>query len=361
MNVYADVPSGAVVVGVDDALHPVYVADARPVAGAVQSDLLASPARNLEFGRRRAVVPTTYRGTNLHVRLPPLSSDMSASLPRWLVLGLAGVALGGALGGPFAYGALSTYSSVPIPSPLVLAPVVGLLVYWWSTDITEGLELIAVTTVAAGIYMVVVLSIPAFVLDASAAGRAAVYQTAIFNTFTSLLLPLPIIVITVALASVLDTETKLLSGIERGRPGTRLVGATLALLVVSVLLTGAIGTNYASAVDQSRADVTVRGIDVVDDQVVVTVAVPNRLRTAMTVESVVVEFTLNGTDHVRATDVVRRDVAPGETVGFRVPVEREKLSATEYRQASSVRVEGIVRVSAFREYETDLVIEPYKP
>lgn len=284
---------------------------------------------------------------------------MSRTLPRSLELLLAGVALGTALGGPFAYEALSTYRTLPIPNPLFLAPVVGLLVYWWSTDLREGLWLVGVVAAVAGLQMILVLSVPAFVLDASPAGRAAVYQTAIFNAITSLVLPLPFVVITVVAASLLDTETNVLDWMERGRPDVNLVAITLALVAISGVLSGVVGLNYASAAEQSRADVTIAGIDADGERVAVTVTVPNRLRASMAVESVVLDFRLDDSRNVRASRILDARVPPGATGRFVVEVDPGELSPSAYRGAASVHVEGIVRVSAFHDYDVDLRVEPY--
>jgi len=118
-----------------------------------------------------------------------------------------------------------------------------------------------------------------------------------------------------------------------------------------------VGLNYASAVEQSQVDIKVDEVAVVDDQVTVVVTVPNEMRSAMEINSIVVDLTVNETEFVRALEIVRQEIPPGETARFRVSIERGKLSAEQFRQASSIRLEGVFRASAFSGYEVDLSID----
>lgn len=280
-----------------------------------------------------------------------------AGLPRRFVLVAAAIAIGVALGGPYAHAALSQYTTFPFFDPLLLTPIVGFLIYWWADGIHEGLMLIGLVTLSACLYMVLVLSIPVFVLDSSAGGRAAVYQAAIFNTATSVLLSLPFIVISAAFSVVLDTETKLLDRLDRDPASQKIVAVTLALFLAGLVVSGAVGLNYVSAVEQSQADVTIDEVGVVDGRVTIVVTVPNKMRASMEVESIVLDITVNETEYVRTADVVRQDVDSNQTGRFTISIERETLSADRFRRASSIRLEGVVRISAFRGYETDLTID----
>lgn len=279
-----------------------------------------------------------------------------AGLSRRLALVGAAVAIGVALGGPYAYSALSQYTTFPFLDPLLLTPIAGFLIYWWADGIHEGLVLIGLVTLSACLSMILVLSIPVFVLDTSAGGRAAVYQAAIFNTATSVLLALPFVVISAAFTVVLDTETKLLDRLDRDPASRKIVAITLALCLVGLVVSGAVGLNYVSAVEQNQAAVRADEV-VVDDRVTIVVTVPNKMRAPMKVESIVLDITVNETDYVRVADVVRQDVDLNETGRFTISIERETLSPDRFRRASSVRLEGVVRISAFRGYEADLTID----
>jgi hypothetical protein len=279
-----------------------------------------------------------------------------AGLSRRFVLVGAAVAIGVALGGPYAYSALSQYTTFPFLDPLLLTPIAGFLIYWWADGIHEGLVLIGLVTLSACLSMILVLSIPVFVLDTSAGGRAAVYQAAIFNTATSVLLALPFVVISAAFTVVLDTETKLLDRLDRDPASRKIVAITLALCLVGLVVSGAVGLNYVSAVEQNQAAVRADEV-VVDDRVTIVVTVPNKMRAPMKVESIVLDITVNETDYVRVADVVRQDVDFNETGRFTISIERETLSPDRFRRASSVRLEGVVRISAFRGYEADLTID----
>ena len=279
-----------------------------------------------------------------------------AGLSRRLALVGAAVAIGVALGGPYAYSALSQYTTFPFLDPLLLTPIAGFLIYWWADGIHEGLVLIGLVTLSACLSMILVLSIPVFVLDTSAGGRAAVYQAAIFNTATSVLLALPFVVISAAFTVVLDTETKLLDRLDRDPASRKIVAITLALCLVGLVVSGAVGLNYVSAVEQNQAAVRADEV-VVDDRVTIVVTVPNKMRAPMEVESIVLDITVNETDYVRVADVVRQDVDLNETGRFTISIERETLSPDRFRRASSVRLEGVVRISAFRGYEADLTID----
>lgn len=279
-----------------------------------------------------------------------------AGLSRRFVLVGAAVAIGVALGGPYAYSALSQYTTFPFLDPLLLTPIAGFLIYWWADGIHEGLVLIGLVTLSACLSMILVLSIPVFVLDTSAGGRAAVYQAAIFNTATSVLLALPFVVISAAFTVVLDTETKPLDRLDRDPASRKIVAITLALCLVGLVVSGAVGLNYVSAVEQNQAAVRADEV-VVDDRVTIVVTVPNKMRAPMEVESIVLDITVNETDYVRVADVVRQDVDLNETGRFTISIERETLSPDRFRRASSVRLEGVVRISAFRGYEADLTID----
>lgn len=279
-----------------------------------------------------------------------------AGLSRRFVLVGAAVAIGVALGGPYAYSALSQYTTFPFLDPLLLTPIAGFLIYWWADGIHEGLVLIGLVTLSACLSMILVLSIPVFVFDTSAGGRAAVYQAAIFNTATSVLLALPFVVISAAFTVVLDTETKLLDRLDRDPASRKIVAITLALCLVGLVVSGAVGLNYVSAVEQNQAAVRADEV-VVDDRVTIVVTVPNKMRAPMKVESIVLDITVNETDYVRVADVVRQDVDLNETGRFTISIERETLSPDRFRRASSVRLEGVVRISAFRGYEADLTID----
>ncbi len=162
--------------------------------------------------------------------------------------------------------------------------------------------------------------------------------------------------ISAAFTVVLDTETKLLDRLDRDPASRKIVAITLALCLVGLVVSGAVGLNYVSAVEQNQAAVRADEV-VVDDRVTIVVTVPNKMRAPMKVESIVLDITVNETDYVRVADVVRQDVDLNETGRFTISIERETLSPDRFRRASSVRLEGVVRISAFRGYEADLTID----
>jgi hypothetical protein len=285
---------------------------------------------------------------------------MAPSNRRRAVLAAVGVVLGLFLGTTFAAEALAVYALTPVPPALLFAPVVGLFVYWWTDGVHELLGLLVVVSTVGIAVLVGILSTPVFVLDASTAGRSAVYQSGIFNALVSLLPAIPIVALSAALASVLDMELGLLERYHpRGETTRRLVAATLALALVAAAFTGVATVNYASVAEQSRADVTVTGVDVDDDGLRIGVSVPNRLTAGMVVRSIVVEVQLNDTAPTRSSILPRTTVPAGEELTFVVPAEEPSPAA--YRNAESVRVTGVVRIVAFRGYETSLELEPWSP
>lgn len=285
---------------------------------------------------------------------------MASSYRRRLGLAAVGVGVGLFLGATFAAEALAVYALAPVPPALLFAPVAGLLVYWWTDGIRELLAVVVVVSVVGVAVVVAVLSTPVLVLDATTAGRGAVYQSGIFNALVSLLPALPVVALSAALASVLDTELGLLERYHpRGETTRRLVAATLGLVLVAAAFTGAATVNYASVAEQSRAGVTVTGVDAEGDRLRIGVAVPNRLTGEMFVRSVVIEVQLNGGTPVRSSLLPRARIPAGEERTFVVTTAEPSPAA--YRDAESVRVTGVVRIVAFRGYETSLELEPWSP
>jgi hypothetical protein len=275
-----------------------------------------------------------------------------------LLLVAVSVLLGVALAGPLVAGALSPFSPLPVPNPVVFTPVLGLLIYWWTDGIEEVLAVLVGTTVVGTLVVVGFLSIPAFVLDASVAGRGAVYQSSIFNAFIKIVFALPFVAITVVAASLLDSELGVLERYHpRATPTRRLVALTVGLALVALVVAGGLGANYASVADQSTAQVEVVGVDTTGEAIDVEVRVPNRLRTEMYVRSVVVDVTLNGSTPNRGVSLTRAWIDEGSSRTFVVTVD--EISPSDYRDAESVRITGIVRIEAFRSYETGLRLEPW--
>ncbi|MFB6299169.1 MAG: hypothetical protein ABEH65_02810 [Halobacteriales archaeon] len=285
---------------------------------------------------------------------------MGATLHRRAQLAAASIALGVLLGAPQALSSLSQYSSFPFPNPLIFTPIVGVLLYWWTEGISESIGVFIVSSLVGLLVVIVAISIPVFVLDASAAGRGALYQLGIFSAITSILPALPIVAITTGLASVIDTEIGLMRRYHpRGEATARLIGVTVGLAIITAILVGVVGANYASVAAQSQATATIVGVDVSEDGVQIGVRIPNRLRSAMYVQSIFLDFRVNGTQPIRSSFLPRTTIQPGETRTFAVPVE--KLSPAAYRNAQSIRISGVVRFRAFRGYASDLPIRPWTP
>lgn len=283
---------------------------------------------------------------------------MAQSNRRRAVLAVAGVVLGLFLGATFAARALAVYAPLPVLPALLFAPVAGLFVYWWTNGIRELLGVLIVLSVVSIGVVVAAVSTPVFVLDSTTGGRSAVYQTGMFNALVSLLPAIPVVALSAALASVLDTELGLLERYHpRGETTRRLVAVTVGLTLLATAFTGVAAVNYASVAEQSQADVTVTGIDAEGDRLRVAVTVPNRLTSEMYVRSVVVEVALNGSTPQRTSLIARTTVPTGGEETF--VVTAEEPSAAAYRNADSVRITGVVRVAAFRGYETGLELEPY--
>lgn len=283
---------------------------------------------------------------------------MTGTARRHLVLLAAAIMLGTGLGGAQVLSVLAAYRPFPFPSPLVLAPVVGLLVYWWTRGVREVLGVLTgVTTVALAV-VVAAVSVPVAVIDASAAGAGALYQLGIFQALVGVLPVVPLVALTTAFASALDSETGLLRRYHsRGRPTATLAVVTVGGAVLVVLFAGVVGANYASVAAQSQVEASVVGVDTEDGAVQVAVEVPNRLADTMYVRSVVLDVELNGTQTVRASETPRAQVQPGND--RTVVVSVEALSPAEYRHAESVRITGVVRFWAFGGYEGDLSVATY--
>jgi hypothetical protein len=73
----------------------------------------------------------------------------------------------------------------------------------------------------------------------------------------------------------------------------------------------------------------------------------------------VVEVQLNGGTPVRSSLLPRARIPAGEERTFVVTTAEPSPAA--YRDAESVRVTGVVRIVAFRGYETSLELEPWSP
>lgn len=285
---------------------------------------------------------------------------MGTTLHRRAMLAAVSIALGVLLGAPQALSNLSQYSSFPFPNPLLFTPIVGVLLYWWTEGIREAIGVFIGSAVVSLLVVIVAVSTPVFVLDASAAGRGALYQLGIFNAITSILPALPLVAITTATASVLDTEIGLMQRYHpRGKATTQLIGVTIGLAVLTAVLVGVVGANYASVATQSQAQATIVGIEVTEDGVQVGVRIPNRLRSAMYVQSIVLDIRVNATQPIRSTFLPRTTIQPGQSRVFSVPVE--ELSPGAYRNAQSIRITGIVRFRAFRSYESSLRVQPWAP
>lgn len=283
---------------------------------------------------------------------------MDHTTRRRLLLVAVSVLLGVALAGPLVASALSPFSALPVPNPVVFTPVLGLLIYWWTDGIEEVLAVLVGTILVGTVVVVGFLSIPAFVLDASVAGRGALLQSSIFNALVKIIFALPFVAITVVFASVLDSELGLLERYHpRGEPTRQLLALTVGLALLALVVGGALGANYASVAEQSTAEVEVVGVDTSGEAIQVEVRVPNRLRTEMYVRSIVVDVALNGSTPERGVSLTRTWVDEGTARTFVVTVD--EISPAAYQDAESVRITGIVRIEAFRSYETGLRIDPW--
>ena len=283
---------------------------------------------------------------------------MALTTRRRLLLVAVSALLGVVLAGPLVARSLSAFSPLPVPNPVVFTPLIGLLIYWWTDGIEEVLAVLVGTTLVGTVVVVGFLSIPAFVLEASVDGRGAVYQSSIFNALVKIIFALPFVALTVVFASLVDSELGLLERYHpRGEPTRQLVALTAGVALLALVVAGGLGANYASVVDQSTAEVEVIGVDTVGEAIEVEVRVPNRLRTEMYVRSVVVDVALNGSTPRRAVSLPRARIDEGTSRTFVVTVGT--ISPAAYRDAESVRITGVVRIEAFRTYETGLRIEPW--
>ena len=283
---------------------------------------------------------------------------MGLTTRRRLLLVAVSVLFGVVLAGPLVARSLSAFSPLPVPNPLVFAPVTGLLIYWWTESIEEVLAVLVGTTLVGTVIVVGFLSIPAFILEASVSGRGAVYQSSIFNALVKIIFSLPFVAITIVFASLVDSELGLLERYHpRGKLTRRLIALTVGLAVLALVVAGILGANYASVAEQSTTEVEVVGVEPAGEAIEVEVRVPNRLRTNMYVRSVVVDVALNGSTPQRAVSLSRAWIDEDTSRTFVVTVG--DISPAAYRNAESVRITGVVRIEAFRTYETGLQMEPW--
>lgn len=282
---------------------------------------------------------------------------MSVEPRRLRYLFITGVGLGIVLAGPLSYWYLDVFWTFQFPTAVLFILVLGVSVVVYSIihDITDIIIILSVTTVTAGILVIVILSIPAIVGPPMPPGaKAVIFQGAIFQTGVIVAIVILFVIIATTLLSLLGFVVK---GFEQNlkQQGSvhRSVHVLVAFLLILSVITGmTISLNYSSSVDQEQADVTVDDVHVGETHATLFLAVPNRLNDQMVVESAIVFATPKDGEQVSESVVFRTEIEPGGTATLPVTIELEQLSAGQGNVTT--RITGSVYVNAFNGYDQEM-------
>lgn len=283
-----------------------------------------------------------------------MTGDADATwTPRRRRLAVVAVAplLGLSVAGLVAHTLLYRFGTVPVPFVVFGAVVVGAVLARWTRTLGEAIAAVGVAAATALAGAAWALAWPPIAAGGlSTAAANAIVVDAVSRAFVFVGLASVLVAFGMVVTTVLEQEV-----FEGTAPTQQLAAVTLAVVLVSVALGGTVVVNYAAATDARDATAAVDRVRVVDDEVRAFVAVPGALNRELTVESIVVEVSVDG-DRVTGRRVTGGTVPPGQWGVFRVTLPAEDVFGERDRVEATVT--GYVYVSAYNGYEARFTIEP---
>lgn len=240
------------------------------------------------------------------------------------------------------------YSTFPVPYLVVLAPLVGLVGYYWVTDMRETLLFLAGITVVTGVGTVAVLAAPVFLQELSIPEQNLLVGNALGESLLFTGLSLVLVSAGMAVSALAQNE----AGVVLPRRGS--IALAVVFLLVGGVLVGTLALNFSSAVDQRGVEATVESVDGGDGEVILGLAVENRLTQPLEIESVTLR--LGSGTPVSVTDFPDASIPPDERQTVTVDVDCEELSEEGLDSTADVTVRGQVQSNAFNDYDVRIPV-----
>lgn len=236
------------------------------------------------------------------------------------------------------------YGSFPIPYPIVLAPVLGIVVYYWATSTTETVTALVGITLLTGVGTTAVLATPMFVQDLPVPQENVILMGAIQESIGYAALG----GILLAAGAVIGALTKHSIDLELG-PGSSVVVGVVCLLV-GALLAGSIIINVSSTTEQSGVEAEVESIDITENVLNVQLSIENRLTEEMRIDSGNLQLSGDGSS-VSISGFPEKSIPPGERGTVTLETSCENLADSGVGQSGQLQVTGQLSAVSFNAYE----------
>lgn len=241
------------------------------------------------------------------------------------------------------------YGTVPIPYTVVLAPLLGIVVYFWTASTSETITALLGAAFLTGVGTVVVLATPMFVQELAVPQENVILMGAVqeaigYTALGGALLAAGAVVGTIARHSI-DLE------LDRGRS----VVIAVVCLLVGALLAGSIVLNLSSAVDQSGVEAEVESIDSTDGELDVRIGVENRLTDELRISSANLQLSDGGTP-VSVSGFPGETISSGERDTVTLHTSCADLEDGGLGDAEQLRITGQLYAESFNAYEFQISV-----
>lgn len=236
------------------------------------------------------------------------------------------------------------YGSVPIPYTVVLAPLLGIVVYFWTTSTSETITALLGAAFLTGVGTVAVLATPMFVQELAVPQENVILMGAVqeaigYTALGGALLAAGAVVGTVARHSI-DLE------LDRGRS----VVIAVVCLLVGALLAGSIVVNLSSSVDQSDVEAEVESIESVEETIEIRIGVENRLTDELRINSGNLQLSDGGTP-VSVSGFPGETISSGDRGTVTLQTSCADLEDGGLGDADDIRITGLLYAESFNAYE----------
>lgn len=236
------------------------------------------------------------------------------------------------------------YGSFSIPYPIVLAPILGIVVYHWASSTTETVTALVGITLLTGVGTTAVLATPIFIQDLPVPQENVILMGAIQESIGYAALG----GILLAAGAVVGAVTRHSIDLELGPSRSVVVG--VVCLLVGALLAGSIIINLSSATEQSGVEAEIESIDAAEDALNVRLTVENRLTEEMRIDSGNLQLSSDG-GSVSVSGFPEESIPSGEVGTVTLETSCENLADGGVGQSGQLQVTGQLSAGSFNAYE----------